>query len=376
VTVRGKRVPFEQGRHELTARPRAAIRKGSTVTVTVTYRGKPARLKYRGETPFERTETGAIAVGEPHIAAWWFAGNDHPSDKATFAFRLTVPKGMEAISNGRLVNRRDVGQTTVWRWRPSERMTTYLAFAAFGQYDIERGTSRVGPYVYAFEHGLRELGRPARRSVRMTPKITRWLESRFGPYPFSDIGGVVPAAEIGYALENQTRPIYGKDMFWLGARPSLIVHEMAHQWFGDRVAVKRWRNIWLNEGFAEYAEWLWRSSRGGRSPQRTFLRNYNVFGAGDRYWSLTIGDPGPNRLFDFAVYERGAMTLQALRNRVGSPAFFRILRTWVRDNGDGLGSTREFKRLAERTSGKQLDGLFHAWLFSGEKPARTRANGF
>jgi aminopeptidase N len=209
----------------------------------------------------------------------------------------------------------------------------------------------------------------------MTATITRWLESRFGPYPFSEIGGVVPAAEIGYALENQTRPVYGKDMFWFGATPSLIVHEMAHQWFGDRVAVKRWRNIWLNEGFATYAEWLWLVHRGGRSPQKTFLRNYNIFGAGDPYWRLPIGNPGPDRLFDFAVYERGAMTLQALRNRVGSPDFFRTLRTWVHENRDGLGSTKEFKRLAERTSGEQLDGLFQAWLFSGEKPARTRANG-
>jgi aminopeptidase N len=376
VTVRGDRVPYDQSRHELTVRPRRAIPKGRTVTVTVTYRGTPAGLSYQGETPFERTPTGAIAVGEPHIAAWWFASNDHPSDKARFDFRLTVPRGMEAVSNGRLLDRRVVGDTTVWRWRPDRAMTTYLAFAAFGQYDLERGRTVNGPYVYAFEHGLGDAGPAARQSVRRTPAITRWLEKKFGNYPFADVGGVVPAARLGYALENQTRPIYGRDMFDFGPYPSLIVHEMAHQWFGDKVAVKRWRHIWLNEGFATYAEWLWRAHRGGRSPQKTFMRIYNVFDKGEDYWKLPIGDPGPERLFDWAVYERGAMTLQALRNRVGHRAFFRILRTWVHDHRDGLGSTAEFKRRAERISGEQLDGLFRAWLFSGEKPARTKANGF
>jgi aminopeptidase N len=157
--------------------------------------------------------------------------------------------------------------------------------------------------------------------------------------------------------------------------PSLIVHEMAHQWFGDKVAVKRWRHIWLNEGFATYAEWLWHADQGGSRPNRVMLRNYNAFGADHPYWKLAIGDPGPQRLFAYGVYERGAMTLQAIRNRVGTREFFRTLRVWVRDNPDGLGTTAEFKRLAERISGEQLDRLFRAWLYSGDKPARVKANG-
>ncbi len=375
VWVRGDRTRFSQGTHELTVRPRPAIRKGRTVNVTVAYGGRPAGLSFNGESPFERTPTGGIAVGEPHIAAWWFPSNDHPSDKARFSIRLRVPPRMEAISNGRLLSRRVVGDTRAWRWAPDKPMTTYLAFAAFGQYRLERGHTAVGPYLYAFENRLGRQATAAKRSVRRTAEVTRWLERRFGSYPYADIGGVVTAARLGYALENQTRPVYGRDMFAYGATSSLIVHEMAHQWFGDKVAVQRWRHIWLNEGLATYAEWLWHDHRGGPSPQRRLMRIYNVFGPGSGYWRLPIGDPGRDRIFDYAVYERGAMTTQALRNRVGTRVFFRILRTWVHDNRDGLGSTAEFKRLAERRSGEKLDGFFRAWLFSGKKPARTEANG-
>jgi aminopeptidase N len=186
---------------------------------------------------------------------------------------------------------------------------------------------------------------------------------------------VVPSRGLGFALENQTRPVYGLDMFTFGVDRGLIAHELSHQWFGDRVTVRQWRNIWLNEGFATYTEWLWGHHTGGKSPQRQFLDTYHVFEDSSLFWNVRIGDPGPHRLFDWAVYERGAMTLQALRNRVGSRAFFTIARRWVHANHDGVGSTREFRRLAEHVSGERLGGLFHAWLYDGSKPAPTHANG-
>jgi hypothetical protein len=114
---------------------------------------------------------------------------------------------------------------------------------------------------------------------------------------------------------------------------------------------------------------------GSRSPQSNFLNTYHAFEASSAYWKLPIGNPGPQRMFDYAVYDRGAMTLQALRNRVGGRDFFTIARRWVHGNRDGVGGTGEFKQLAERVSGEQLDGLFRAWLYSGHKPAPTAANG-
>ncbi len=376
VTVDGVDTRFSQTRHELTVSPRRNLRRGSTHQVRVTYSGRPISISYGHETPFEKTATGALAVGEPQIAAWWFPSNDHPSDKATFTIRLSVPQGYEAISNGSLASRRTSNGLTTWSWVMGSQMATYLAFAAFGQYDIQRGRTASGtPFLYAFERGLGRGGAAARRSVRSTPQVLRYLESVWGTYPYRNVGGLVPNLRLGYALENQTRPIYGRDMFGSGIDRGLVAHELSHQWFGDRVTVSRWRHIWLNEGYATYSEWLWERHNGGLSPQTQLRVRYDNLEPSNSFWNLRIGNPGRDRLFDSAVYERGAMTLQALRNRIGARDFFRVSRRWVHANKGGTGSTREFKLLAERVSGEQLDGFVRAWLMTGSKPAETVANG-
>jgi aminopeptidase N len=375
VSVDGVRAGVRKRRHELTVRPARPIPRGDTATVRVSYRGKPAKIRYHGVRPLVRTRTGAVAVGQPDIAAWWFPSNDHPQDKAMFSIRLTVPRGMEAIANGALTRHRSAGRTSTWQWSVGRPMATYLAFAAFGQYDIERGHAGGRPYLYAFERGLGAESRPARASLRATPRIVAWLERTWGRYPYRQMGGVVPNVDLGFALENQTRPVYGRDMFGFGAARSLVVHELAHQWFGDRVSLRRWKDIWLNEGFATYSEWLWDAHNGGRSPQQRLMRFYRLFEASNPFWKLRIGDPGAARLFDEAVYDRGAMTVQALRNRVGRDDFFRITRRWTHGR-DGVGSTRELTTLAEHISGEKLDGFFRHWLYAGTKPARTAENGF
>jgi aminopeptidase N len=125
----------------------------------------------------EKTRTGAIAVGEPQIAACWFPSNDHPRAKATYAINLTVPRGDHAVSNGALIRHRHTRHLSTWQWRMSRPMATYLAFAAFGRYDVQRGRAAGRPYVYAFEQGLGAQAAPARRAVRLTPSMIRWLSS-------------------------------------------------------------------------------------------------------------------------------------------------------------------------------------------------------
>jgi aminopeptidase N len=150
-----------------------------------------------------------------------------------------------------------------------------------------------------------------------------------------------------------------------------MVHELAHQWFGDSVSLRDWNDVWLNEGFASYAEWLWQGhvSHDQAWARHHFRNLYRVYSADNPFWKLAPADPGSRRrMFDQRVYDRGAMALQALRMRVGNPAFFRIMRTWAKERAYGAGTTPQFKRLAERVSGRQLDQLFRDWLYRPAKP--------
>jgi aminopeptidase N len=155
---------------------------------------------------------------------------------------------------------------------------------------------------------------------------------------------------------------------------SLLVHELAHQWLGDSVSVRSWRDIWLNEGAATFMEVRYAETHGGRSAHRWLMDRYAT-AARNPFWNLKIGNPGPARMFDSRIYLRGGMALQALRQRVGNADFWRVMRTWGRSNRIGNGSTREFRAVAERVSGANLDGFFNAWFFTPAKPARTAANG-
>jgi aminopeptidase N len=175
---------------------------------------------------------------------------------------------------------------------------------------------------------------------------------------------VVDLADVGFALENQTRPTYSPGFFYGGPNDFVVVHELAHMWFGDSLAVERWQHIWLNEGFATYAEWLWSEDEGFGTAEENY-EGWATLPADDEFWLLPIGDPGTGHEFDFQVYARGAMTLHALRREVGDGRFFRILREWTASQAGGNVTTDEFIALAEQISHKDLDPLFAMWLGSG-----------
>ena len=168
---------------------------------------------------------------------------------------------------------------------------------------------------------------------------------------------------MGYALETQTRPIYSK-------KPgvAVVAHAVAHQWLGNAVTLRRWRDTWLNEGFATYARWLWGEHLHGRTPAERFDDLYERRPADDRHWRTPPGDPGAPHLCSSAVYWRGATTLQALREKVGDEAFFAILTTWVEVHDDGDATTLELIDLAEDVSGQQLDLFFQTWLYEAVAP--------
>jgi aminopeptidase N len=375
VTVDGTPVRFAQKGHELVVTPSRPIPQGGTFTTTVTYAGVPDDFYRGGVNPWISSPTEVMATNEPHIAAWWFPSNDHPRDKATFDIAVTVPAGEQAISNGDFGGTTSAGGWDTWRWHVPNRMATYLAFFAAGRFQTESGVADGLPYFNAVSMGLEETNRvKAMKLMRRSPGIVRWLETQLGPYPFSSTGGVTTSLFAGFALENQGRPTYpflgngryGRDT---------VVHELAHQWVGDYVSVDRWRDIWLNEGFATWFEWRYAEAHGGQPAQQALLGRYRGYAADDPVWDPDLADPGKSHLFGFAVYERGAMAVQALRHRIGDADFARLLRTWVQRHGDGTARVGGLERLAEQVSGERLGRFFDAWLRSGRKPARTAANG-
>jgi hypothetical protein len=215
----------------------------------------------------------------------------------------------------------------------------------------------------------RSIGSKVKDSLSRQPRLIHFLSKLFGKYPFKEAGGVVTSAEgLGFALESQSRPLYTKDFFYDAAgADSLMVHQLAHQWFGGSVSLASWKDAWLADGFATYAQWLWNEDKGLGKTQDT-LEFYAGIPAKDQFWDLKVADPGRDRVFDPSLQTRGAMVLQQLRNTVGDDTFFTIMRRWVKEHGGGNASTADFIRLAEDASGKDLSKLFDIWLFSSGKP--------
>ncbi|MEU2061039.1 M1 family metallopeptidase [Streptomyces sp. NPDC013455] len=364
VTVDRTPAAFRRDGQELVVTPRRTLREGQEFRVTVAYHGTPEPVtdpdgSADGWIP---TDDGAFVAGEPQGAMTWFPANGHPRDKASYDFTITVPEGRTAVANGVLLGRRTAHGLTTFRWRAAQPMAAYLATATIGKFQVERYTTRDGVQVYNAVDP-RE-ARAAAPVLRALPSVLEWESKLFGPYPFRAAGSIVDhAPDVGYALETQTRPVYD-------SAPDLdtLVHESAHQWFGDSVSLTAWKDIWLNEGFATYAEWLYAEQHGGPSAQHTFDALY-ARPASDGLWAYPPGDPGSGaRIFGTPVYARGAMALHALRRAVGDRDFLRILRAWATGHRAGHGTTAEFVRLAERTSGKRLGGLLHTWLYTEGKP--------
>jgi aminopeptidase N len=359
--------------HELRIEPRRPIAAGTMVRVTVAYAGRPGRFSYAGESNWLGGAAEAEAVNEPHMAPWWFPSNDHPLDKARMSVHVTVPRGKQVISNGRLVGVRRGSHLTTYHWGGGGPMATYLAFFVAGTFEIRTGTAHHLRYYLAVSRRLGPRARhAAMHGLLETPGIVAWLRSQLGPYAFNRTGGVVTALDPGFSLENQTRPVYPYEQ---GLSRLLMVHELAHQWFGDSVSVHHWSDVWLNEGFATYMEHRWTEAHGGQSVSRWLHQSYRAYDGSSSFWDLVVADPGAGDLFDWPVYQRGAMALAALRHRIGTDVFAHLLRSWATRHRHGHGTTAAFEALAEQQTGEDLTSFFDAWVHQPGKPAETAANG-
>lgn len=376
VTVNGRPARFRRGPGlDLVIQPADPVAAGGQLEIVVTYHGNPSHADTAGR-PWLAKDGEQLGVGEPRIAPWWFPVNDHPRDKATYDVVGVVPGGRQFVSNGQLVARRGVGAETRWHWRSAEPLPSYATLFAAGDFQIVRERGR-RPAIYAVSEALTAPRQRANlRLLRLTPGLVDWLETQFGPYPFGQTGGLVSGTfrNENWSMETQTRPTY-PDLTQVSDARALLIHELAHQWFGDSVTPRRWRDIWLNEGFARWAEVRHAETHGGASARDWLRTQYRQYPAGARFWRIPVGDPGPDRLFAWAVYNRGAMAVQALRTRIGDDAFFTLLRRWTREHRWGNATIEQFEALAEQVSGQDLDSFFRAWLVDRQRPAATAANG-
>jgi aminopeptidase N len=374
VRVNDNPAEFTRDGQELKITPNNRLRERSVFEVAVDFDGVPVTIVgspivFGSPYGFLHTDDGTFVGSEPNAQSTWLPLSDHPSDKATWTFHVTVPDDRTVVSNGRLVGQDTSGGKTTFTWDEPNPMATYLATVDIGNWVIKNGVTPGGvPSTVAVDPTLLA-GQPNAVDFfyDTTAEVTDLWSETFGPYPFDSTGAIADNATfdgraLGFSLETQTRPVYSAVR-----SATTIAHELAHQWFGDSVSVKTWPNIWLNEGFASFAEYLWLEHRQTRTAHQSFVIDYSRLPTSS-FWQVVVADPQRDTMFASAVYRRGAMTLQALREKIGDDKFFQILRTWVADHRHGNGTTEQFEALSEQIAGVDLDHFFDVWIHSTGKP--------
>lgn len=366
VNVAGARArAFSQRERKLRVTPARPIAAGAEFTVEVRYVGNPKPVTGPwGEVGWEELTEGVIVASQPNGAPSWFPCNDHPSDKASYAFAITADSPYRVVVNGSLTDRRVRSGQTTWYYDQPEPMATYLATVQIGRYELVQLS---GDPVWQLAATPARLRARTEHDLARQPRMMALFERLFGRYPFANYTVVVTDDELEIPVEAQGLAIFGANHMD-GRRGSerLVAHELAHQWFGNSLTVTSWQHIWLNEGFACYAEWLWSQESGGPTAQGHATATRKRLAALPQ--DLILADPGVTLMFDDRLYKRGALALHALRCVLGDQAFFALLRDWTERNQHGLVDTAAFTALAQQHSPVPLDEMFTTWLYRPELP--------
>ena len=386
VSVNHRRAGWVREGEELVVTPKRPLRKGRTFVVKVSHfvavPTEPDPADFTTAAFFINPD-GSATAAQPDLAHRIFPSNDHPRDKASFSFRFDVPSDVLAVANGVPAGRHARGDRTIWKYVQRQPMATELIQLAVGRYDhISRGR----------HHGVavRDLTAP-RLTDFLEPKLATeiehlaWMRGWIGRYPFDIYGSFVVDTELGFALETQTLSIYDHPWF-TGSSEAVwsptMVHELAHEWFGNSVSPWEWSDLWLNEGHASWYEFLYAEEKGfldedtvnwpdptGYATLEELMRA--IYAHGDQ-WRADVGPvaqpTGPEALFSFQSYHGGALVLYALRQKIGHDAFERLERAWVRRYRGESPSTADFIALASRIAGYDLTAFLEAWLYDIQTP--------
>ncbi len=366
VVVNGVAARYSHQSGKLRIRPAAELPAGAGFTVEVRYSGSPRPVASRwGDIGWDELTDGVLVASQPIGAPSWFPCDDHPSAKATYRVTLTTASVYTVLVTGNLVSKYVSAGTTTWVYSRPQPTASYLMSVQIGRYDrvvLAAGAVPQVAEVPLWLHGAAEFDFARQGEIMVA------LQRLFGPYPFENYVLVVTADELDDPVEAQGMSIFGANhVDGRRTHERLVVHELAHQWFGNSLTVADWRHIWLNEGFATYAEWLWSEISGGEPAQAHALRWHARIAA--KGGDLRVADPGVARMFDERVYKRGALTLHALRQAVGDDTFFPLLRAWTAGHRHGTVTTEQFTALAEQLAGRSLDTVFTPWLRTTRLPA-------
>ncbi len=342
-----------------------AVPDGTELDIRIAYSGhpKPVRGPW-GEVGWEELRDGALVAAQPNGAPSWMPCNDHPSDKAGYRIAVTCDSPFTVIANGRLVSRTTRASRTTWVYEQAEPMASYLATVQIGRYERRGLSSSVVP-----QHAVApaRLAKAVDSAFGRQDRMMRCFTNRFGQYPFPAYTVVVTSDPLEIPLEAQGMSIFGANhVDGHRSHERLVAHELAHQWFGNSLTLRSWSDIWLNEGFACYAEWIWSQDSGGQAAQAHAERHWARLQAAPQ--DLILTDPGPELMFDDRVYKRGALALHALRCAVGTASFFDVLRAWTAQNLHGWVTTEAFLAHVARTAGEPARALLIPWLHERRLP--------